>query len=195
MKKLFFAAVAAIAISFASCDSKPAPTATPDDTPQTIELPTTAALDSVLTAGDSTGIKTFLTEIQDKIKDADPAKYAEQLKGIQEWLKANADKITAVVGTGAIADVVKQVTEFEIPSIGDAVGEAVDGAVEEGKEKVEGAVEDVKNAAEGVVEEGKAKVDGAVEDVKNAAEDVKGKVDEKVEDAKAVGDAVKNLVK
>ena len=81
MKKLFFVAMAAVAMTFTACDTKK-PEATPDPTPQEEAVAEVAYADSLtaaLEAKDAGKIEQFLTEIQEKVNGAEAAKYKDQL--------------------------------------------------------------------------------------------------------------------
>ena len=180
MKKLFFVAMAAVAMTFGSCtDNKPAPVVEPEE--EEIEMISTDSLATVLEAADSTQLGSLLQTVQEQIenlKNVDPAKAKEYLANVQAFLKENAEKIKAFVGTGAVAALVDQVTnlpEIEVPDVVDAA-----------KEAVEGAAEDVADAAADAAEGAKEAVTEKVEEVKDAAA-------EKVQDAKdAAANAVDN---
>ena len=184
MKKLFFVAMAAIAMTFGSCtDNKTTPPVEPQ--PEEIEMITTDSLATVLEAADSTQLGSLLQTVQEQIenlKNIDPAKAKEYLANVQAFLKENAEKIKAVVGTGTIASLVDQVTnlpEIEVPDVTTAAEEAVEGA----KEAVADKVEEVTDAAAEKVEEVKDAAAEKVEDVKDAAADA---VDKAADKAKSI---------
>ena len=178
MKKFLFIAAAVAAITFTSCKNE-APAPVQEEEAPEVELVSADSLANFIEAADTTAISNFLTEAQSKIeqlKAIDPAKAKEYLAAIQTLLKDNADKIKAFIGTGAVAsliDTVNNLPEIEVPDV-----------VEGAKEAVEGAAEDVKEAAGDVVEGAKDAVEGAAEDVKEAAGDAVQAGKEAVENAK-----------
>ena len=175
MKKFFLLAMAAVAMTFTACKNEPAAPAQPEE-PQAEEvvLIETDSIAKVIEAADSTQLSSLLTTVQEQIeslKNTDPAKAKEYLATIQNFLKENADKIKAFVGTGTVASLVDQVTKFELPDVVDAAKDAAaevkDAAVDKANEAVDaakGAVEDAKNAA----------ADKAADAVDAAADKVKG---------------------
>ncbi len=188
MKKLFFVAMAAVAMTFTACQDKPAPAPAPEEETPEVELVSTDSIAAVIEAADSTQLSTLLTEAQSKIeelKNIDPAKAKEYLAAIQNLLKENAEKIKAFAGTGAVAtlvDAVNNLPAIEVPDVAAAAEEAVENAGDAVKDAAEGAVEDVKEAAGDAaqaaadkVEEVKdAAADKAAEAVDNAADKLKG---------------------
>ncbi len=173
MKKLFFMAMAAVAITFASCDTTPKAPAEPEPETPEIELVSTDSIAAIIETQDSTLLNTLLTEAQTKIeelKTIDPAKAKEYLAKLQALLKDNADKIKAFAGTGAVAsviDAVNNLPEIEVPDVVDAAGEAVDNA----KEAVSEKAEEVKDAAVEAVDNAKEAASEKAEEVKDAAKE------------------------
>ncbi|MBR7066622.1 MAG: hypothetical protein IKI36_08035 [Prevotella sp.] len=188
MKKLFFVAMAAVAMTFTACQDKPAPAPAPEEETPEVELVSTDSIAAVIEAADSTQLSTLLTEAQSKIeelKNIDPAKAKEYLAAIQNLLKENAEKIKAFAGTGAVAtlvDAVNNLPAIEVPDVAAAAEEAVENAGDAVKDAAEGAVEDVKEAtgdaaqaaADKVEEVKDAAADKAAEAVDNAADKLKG---------------------
>ena len=187
MKKLFFVAMAAVAMTFTACKKEAAPAPVEEEAPE-VELVSTDSIAAVIEAADSTQLGALLTEAQAKIEELtniDPAKAKEYLAAIQTLLKENADKIKAFAGTGAVASVIDAVSnlpEIEVPDVADAAKEAVENAVEDVKdaaaEKVEDAKEAVSDAADAVVDKANevkdAAADKAAEAADKAADAVKG---------------------
>ncbi len=188
MKKLFFVAMAAVAMTFTACNDKPAPAPAPEEEAPEVEVVSTDSIAAVIEAADSTQLSALLTEAQSKIdelKNIDPAKAKEYLAAIQNLLKENAEKIKAFAGTGAVATLVDAVTnlpEIEVPDVAAAAEEAVENAGDAVKDAADGAVENAKDAAADAaqaatdkVEEVKdAAADKAAEAVDNAADKLKG---------------------
>ena len=194
MKKLFFVAMAADAMTFTACTDKPAAPAAPETEPAPeVELVGIDSIKTVIEAADSTTLSTLLTEAQSKIdqlKGIDAAKAKEYLASLQALLKENAEKIKAFAGTGAVAtviDAVNSLPEIEVPDVAAAAEEAVEGAVEDVKEAAEG----VKDAANEKVEDAKAAVSDAVNAAANKVEEVKDAAAEKT--AGAVDDAANKI--
>ena len=202
MKKLFFVALAAVAMTFTACkNDKPATDQPkPQENTEVAEVNYTDSLKAALENSDASKIEQFVNEVKEKITGVDAAKFAPQLEAVQTWLKDNADKIKEVLGDkfGGVEAAITAVANFDAKSLLDSAAEgaenAAEGAVEGAKDVVEGAVEEgksavetVKEGAEQVAGDVKATADKAVEEVKNAPENLKeaGK--------KAATDAINNL--
>ena len=175
MKKFFLLAMAAVAMTFTACKNEPAAPAQPEE-PQAEEvvLIETDSIAKVIEAADSTQLSSLLTTVQEQIeslKNTDPAKAKEYLATIQNFLKENADKIKAFVGTGTVASLVDQVTKFELPDVVDAAKDIAEGAAEGAVDAAEDAAAEVKDAAVDKANEAVDAAKGAVEDAKNAAAD------------------------
>ena len=175
MKKFFLLAMAAVAMTFTACKNEPAAPAQPEE-PQAEEvvLIETDSIAKVIEAADSTQLSSLLTTVQEQIeslKNTDPAKAKEYLATIQNFLKENADKIKAFVGTGTVASLVDQVTKFELPDVVDAAKDIAEGAAEGAVDAAKDAAAEVKDAAVDKANEAVDAAKGAVEDAKNAAAD------------------------
>lgn len=174
MKKFFFIAMAAVAMTFTACTDKPAPAPEPEPEPE-VEFVAVDSIASVIEAADSTQLSTLLTDAQAKIEEMtkiDPAKAKEYLAALQNLLKENAEKIKAFAGTGAVASVIDAVTnlpEIEVPDVADAAAEAVEGAVEGAQEAATEAVDGAKEAVGDAAAAAQDAVEGAVEDAQDAA--------------------------
>lgn len=147
MKKVMFMAVAAAAISFASCTSNTnkgtASDADSVKTPvvETQEVDVTKDLSAKLDAKDAAGLQDALNSVNEKIKSLkeegklDEAK--AMLKQVQDFLAANSEKVKEVAGNSeALNKIIEGVKA--IPSE----------AVEAGKEATENVKEDVKTATD-----------------------------------------------
>ncbi len=192
MKKLFFVAMAAVAMTFTACKNEaPAPAPEPE-TPE-VELVSTDSIAAVIEAADSTQLSSLLTEAQAKIEELtkiDPAKAKDYLAAIQTLLKENADKIKAFAGTGAVASVIDAVNNLpaiEVPDVAAAAEEAADKAAE----GVKDAAEAVQDAAAEKVEDAKAAVNDAANAAVDKANEVKDAAAEKA--AGAIDDAANKL--
>ena len=143
MKKVLFAVMAMIAIGFTSCGNKQA---APADATETAAFDVeaavsemTSALSEQIEAQDANKFQEVLATVQEKIKEliaSNPEAAKTFVAQVQAFLKENAEKIKAFVGTGAVAALVDQVTnlpEIEVPDVVDAAKEAVDPAAEQGK--------------------------------------------------------------
>ncbi len=192
MKKLFFVAMATVAMTFTACKNEaPAPAPEPE-TPE-VELVSTDSIAAVIEAADSTQLSSLLTEAQAKIEELtkiDPAKAKDYLAAIQTLLKENADKTKAFAGTGAVASVIDAVNNLpaiEVPDVAAAAEEAADKAAE----GVKDAAEAVQDAAAEKVEDAKAAVNDAANAAVDKANEVKDAAAEKA--AGAIDDAANKL--
>ena len=174
MKKFFFIAMAAVAMTFTACTDKPTPPPVVEDEPE-VEFVGVDSIASVIEAADSTQLSALLTEAQAKIEEMtkiDPAKAKEYLAALQNLLKENAEKIKAFAGTGAVASVIDAVAnlpEIEVPDVADAAAEAVEGAVEGAQEAAAEAVDGAKETVGDAAAAAQDAVEGAVEDAQDAA--------------------------
>ena len=199
MKKFFLLAMAAVAMTFTACKNEPAAPAQPEE-PQAAEvvLIETDSIAKVIEAADSTQLSSLLTTVQEQIeslKNTDPAKAKEYLATIQNFLKENADKIKAFVGTGTVASLVDQVTKFELPDVVDAAKDIAEGAAEGAVDAAEGAVDAAKDAAAEVKDAAVDKANEAVDAAKGAVEDAKNAAADKAADAvDAAADKVKGAL-
>ena len=192
MKKLFFVAMAAVAMTFTACKNEaPAPAPEPE-TPE-VELVSTDSIAAVIEAADSTQLSSLLTEAQAKIEELtkiDPAKAKDYLAAIQTLLKENADKIKAFAGTGAVASVIDAVNNLpaiEVPDVASAAEEAAENAAE----GVKDAAEAVQDAAAEKIEDAKATVNDAANAAVDKANEMKDAAAEKA--AGAIDDAANKL--
>ena len=203
MKKLFFVAIAAVGLCFASCKDKATtdqPAAAQDSVEAVVEDPA-ADLQKALEANDSSAFQKIITTVTEKFDalkslDGDAlAKAKEYIAKAQTFLKENAEKITAFVGGNSVisglldkvnaipAEAIAPVAAAEgaaadaVEGAKDAAESAVEGAASTAAEKVEGAVDAAKDAA------GKA-VDATKEAASKAAEKVGEAADKAVDGAK-----------
>lgn len=198
MKKLFFIAIAAVGLCFASCNDKAKTDqaqGTEDTTAVVVEDPT-ADLQKALEANDSSAFQKIMTTVTEKFEglknlDGDALNKAkEYVAKAQAFLNENAEKITAFVGGNTVIsgllDKVKAIPAdaLAIPAAAEGAVEAAEGAA---ATAAEGAVEGAKDAAQGVVEGATEKAGAAVD----AAKDAAGKAAEQVQQAadQAVGAA------
>ena len=193
MKKLFFVAMAAVAMTFTACKNEaPAPAPEEPETPE-VELVSTDSIAAVIEAADSTQLSTLLTEAQAKIQELtniDPAKAKDYLAAIQTLLKENADKIKAFAGTGAVASVIDAVNNLpaiEVPDVASAAEEAAENAAE----GVKDAAEAVQDAAAEKIEDAKSAVNDAANAAVDKANEMKDAAAEKA--AGAIDDAANKL--
>ena len=193
MKKLFFVAMAAVAMTFTACKKEAAPAPAPEPETPEVELVSTDSIAAVIEAADSTQLSTLLTEAQAKIQELtniDPAKAKDYLAAIQALLKENADKIKAFAGTGAVASVIDAVNNLpaiEVPDVASAAEEAAENAAE----GVKDAAEAVQDAAAEKVEDAKAAVNDAANAAVDKANEMKDAAAEKA--AGAIDDAANKL--
>lgn len=194
MKKLFFVAIAAVGLCFASCKDKATtdqPAATQDSVEAVVEDPA-ADLQKALEANDSSAFQKIITAVTEKFEslknlDGDALNKAkEYIAKAQTFLSENAEKITAFVGGNSVItgllDKVKA-----IPADALAIPTAAEGA----KDAAEGAVEGAKGAVEGAAAAAADKVEGAVDAAKEAgAKAVDAAKDAGAKAAEKVGEAV-----
>jgi vacuolar-type H+-ATPase subunit H len=202
MKKLFFMALAVVAISFASCGNKAQQKVEEAvDSTEAVVEDVNAAADEAISAlteqiekNDASALQTTLESIKAKIASfiaANPELAKEYLGKVQNFLKENADKIKAVVGTNAaVTALVDGIANLPSDSV-----EKLTGATEALKALGIDAGSLVKNAAADAVEGAADAVenvkDAAKETVENAKEAVADKANEAVQDAKdKAGEAV-----
>ena len=202
MKKFFVMAVAALAMTFASCSNKTAkaPEAVVEDTVAVVDAAAEAeatinALAENLESKDANAFQTALEAVKAKVAEFlanNPAIAQEYLAKVQGFLKENASKIKEFVGANAaVSSLIDGISAIPTESIEKLTG-ATDAlkalgidaaslagnAVEGAKDAVEGAVEGAKDAA------ANAK-DAAVNTVENAKNAAAEKANAAVEDAKA----------
>jgi len=182
MKKVFFAFMAMVAISFAACTNKtqaPANTEGPDVEAAVTE--TTSALSEQIEAQDVDKFKSVVSSITDKIKElikADPEAAKEYVAQVQDFLKQNADKIKSFVGdnesvNGAINSLVSTPADKIVSGI-TSIMEGVDKATEAAKDAASKATEDAKDAAKDKANEVKDAVKQKTSDaIDKAADKVK----------------------
>lgn len=171
MKKLFFALMAVVAMTLASCSGR---TEAPGAAEATAEAPAqadevAAALESDINSGNADTFKARITAIIEKIKELvtqNPAVAQEYFTKAQEFLKTNADKITSLVGDNAeIKALVSTLADGNAASFVNSLmgnmGDAVQGlqdAVSNALEGVDaqGIQDAVSNAIDGVLNQGDA---------------------------------------
>ncbi|MBQ9637407.1 MAG: hypothetical protein IJV36_05880 [Prevotella sp.] len=194
MKKILFV-VAAAAFTFASCGNKTnAPEAVVDSTEVVAEEANAAAdeaisnLTQLLDGQDASALQTAIEAIKAKAAElvaVNPEIAKEYVAKVQNFLKENADKVKALVGDNAAVNTAvaaltavsaDDVVSGFLSTVGDAAGNAVEGAkeaVEGAKDAAAQAVEDAKNAAADkaneAVEGAKEKAAAAVDDAAAAA--------------------------
>ena len=201
MKKVFFMALAAVGLMFASCTNKPAqaPVEEAIDSTEVALQEANAAADEVIAqlseATDATGIQSALEAVKAKVAEfiaKNPEIAKEYLAKVQGFLKDNADKIKGLVaGNAAVAGLLDTVTGIPSESVdallnaGDALkGLGIDAASLAGK-----AVDAAGDAVEGNAIEGAA--DAAVDAAKDAKDAVVDKANDAVDAAKdKAGEAV-----
>ena len=206
MKKIFLMAVAAAALTFASCGQKQQAPVDPnaeaiDSVAVLTEEANTAAdevisqLGSNLEAKDVSAFQTALEAVKAKVADflaKNPEIAKEYISKVQNFLKENADKIKAVVGTNAavtalvdgIANLPSESVEKltgateALKALGIDAGSLVKNAAADAVEGAADAVENVKDAAKETVENAK---DAVVDKANEAVQDAKDKAGEAVD--------------
>lgn len=199
MKKVFFMALAAVGLMFASCTNKPAqaPVEEAIDSTEVALQEANAAADEVIAqlseATDATGIQSALEAVKAKVAEfiaKNPEIAKEYLAKVQGFLKDNADKIKGLVaGNAAVAGLLDTVNAIPSDTVdallgaGDALkGLGIDAASLAGKavDAAGDAVEGAKDAAVDAVNDAK---DAAVEKAADAVEGAKDKAGEAVDKA------------
>lgn len=169
MKKLFYVFVAVAGLTLASCGTTPAPGAVET----AVEAPDQAgavadSLQADLNSGNATTFKARVTAIIEKVKELvtqNPQVAQEYFTKAQEFLRANASKISALVGDNAevnalvstIAD--GNATQFVnsiITSMGgtiqNTVQNAVDSAMQDAAGQIADQLQDVPGAVQNAVQ-------------------------------------------
>lgn len=183
MKKFFLMAMAGLALTIASCTSEKK--AQVEETEQTELATATDAIAAALEAGDASALQSALEAAKEKAAElvaSNPEVAQEYLNKVQEFLKEQADKVTALVGDNeAVKAVVSAVTEAPVNQVMDGLKSLVDNANEAAEQKVE----DVKNAATQAVEDAKAAAEDKVnEEVQNAKDKANDAINKGVDAAK-----------
>ena len=178
MKKIFMMAVAAAALTFASCGQKQQapvdPNAEAIDSVAVLTEEANTAADEVISqlganleSKDVSAFQTALEAVKAKVADflaKNPEIAKEYISKVQNFLKENADKIKAVVGTNAAvtalvaaADAVEGAADA-VENVKDAAKETVENAKEAVADKANEAVQDAKDKAGEAVDKGAAAV-------------------------------------
>ena len=183
MKKFFLMAMAGLALTIASCTSEKK--AQVEETEQTELATATDAIAAAIEAGDASALQSALEAAKEKAAElvaSNPEVAQEYLNKVQEFLKEQADKVTALVGDNeAVKAVVSAVTEAPVNQVMDGLKSLVDNANEAAEQKVE----DVKNAATQAVEDAKAAAEDKVnEEVQNAKDKANDAINKGVDAAK-----------
>jgi len=175
MKKLFFVAVAAFALTFASCGNKTAQPVEEVDSVALLTEEATVAADSMvsdltkfLDAKDVNAFQAALETVKEKIAELagiNPDVAKEYMTKIQNFLNEKKDVVAAVVGSNAaVSEVVKSLVDNPVDKFVDSVKESLTGAKDAAVDKAAEAVDGAKEAVDGA----KEAVDGAVDAVKEA---------------------------
>ena len=200
MKKVLFMAIAAVAISFASCtnaakgDTDAADsTATP--AVESVAEDLTKDLQSKLDAKDSNGMQAALATINEKIevlkKEGKLEEAKALVKQVQDFLTSNAETVKSVIGENeSLNNLVESVKAIPVDALG-AGQEAVEGvqnAASAAQEKAGEAVDAAKQKTNEAVDAAKQKTNEAVDAAKQKAAD---KINETAD--KAASKAIKGL--
>lgn len=171
MKKVLFMAVAAVALTFTSCDPKKT-NANEEGVDSTMTVvdeaeALTNGLNDALEANDASAVEKALAAVKEKLGSLDLEKGKEVLATVQNFLKENADKIKGVVGGNAIAaGLLDNLTNLKAEGL-----EALMATPENVNNAAEDAVNNVKDAAAEKANAAKDAVEGAVNDAANKAAD------------------------
>lgn len=184
MKKLFIVAIAAAAFTITSCGNKSNEQAQAVEAEEVVEATADDAVTDLaaqLEAGDANKFQTALTSLYEKaaqLLKENPDKAKEYLTKAQNFLKENAEKVTALVGENeAVKSVVNTLVEQNVEEVANGLLQQI-GVVQDAQEKVE--------EAQAAVDDAKEKV----ENVKENVENVKENVENVKEAAKGVKDAL-----
>lgn len=170
MKKFFFMAVAVLTLGLASCGENKG-----DDAAAVIE-----SLKTQLEAGDASGVQTTLQAAQAKIAELvaqNPEAAKTYVTKIQDFVKENKEKITAVVGDNLA-------TQTLVQTLVDTPAETVISTLTAGQSVIDNAnqaAQDIQDAAQQAVDE---QVNAAQEAAQEQAEAAKEAVNQKVDEAK-----------
>lgn len=195
MKKVFMLALAAVAMTFASCGNKTNNEAGASDSAAVaVESAQTEAqnvieqLKEKIEAKDASAIQNLLTKAQEYVK-ANPETAKEYLTKVQEFVKENAEKIKAAVGDNAIVNGL--VTTLTTTSADDVVNKFVEigsdakAVIDDTQKAIEKAPQDMKEAADKAVEDTKTKLnEKANEQVNKGKEAANKAIDKGVSDVK-----------
>lgn len=172
MKKLFVMALAALAIGFTSCSEG---TQKGDDVAAMVEN-----LKTQLEAGDAPALQSALQTAQEKIGELvakDPETAKTYVAKVQEFLKANSEKVVALVGDNEMAKGI-------VTTLVNAPAEVVVSALAGGQSLADQAKVAAKLAADQVqqtADSAQSAISKAVEEKANEmVEDAKQKVNEKI---------------
>jgi hypothetical protein len=214
MKKFFVMAVAALAMTFASCvNNKPAQA--PEEVIDTVAIDAQAEADASISAlkekmeaKDAGAFQAALEAIKAKVAEfiaKNPAIAQEYLAKVQGFLKENADAIKSFVGSNAaVSSLVDGIAAIPSESVEKLTGATealkalgIDAAALAGN-AVDGAKDAVEGAADAAVEGAKDAVDGAKDAVDGAKDAAADKVNEAKDKAgaaidNAAADAKKKL--
>ena len=178
MKKFLVMAVAALSLSLASCSDK---AQNNDEASVAIE-----ALQSQLANGDASGIQATLENVKAKVAELvaqNPDAAKAYVAKVQEFLKENAEKVTALVGDNAV-------TQTLFSTIVNTPSDVVVQTLASGQSVVDNAQEQLQDAADAIGQAAQEKVDeanAAIEDGKEKIADEVDKAAQKVNDAVSEG--------
>lgn len=177
MKKLFFIAVAAISLVFAACSENKS-----DEASAVIEN-----LKAQIEAGDASALQSTLQSIQAKVAEIvakDPEAAKTYVAKIQEFVKENKEKITAVIGDNAVAQGV-------VSALVDAPAETVVSTLTAGQSVLNNAQEAAEGVKDSLNQAVNDQIDAAKEKVGEEIDKAAEKANEKVNEAAA--EAMKSL--
>lgn len=215
MKKIFIMAAVSAAITFASCGNSQKQDSDNTDSVvvansavEAISTEIESALKDMaaqLDVKDASKFNEALVQTQEKIQElitTDPEAAKDYLQQMQDYLKANADKIEEVAGTetaaatSAITNVsasqLIETVKSQIDSETSTVGSNAISKAAEAVSTVKNAPTEAKEAASQAVEQGKSTVESKVQET---VESAKQKTDDAIESSKQkANDAVNNSV-
>lgn len=188
MKKMYFAALAVAALTFAACgnSTKPAEEVV-DSTEVAVEdVDVNAELDAVtaaLASNDEAAVTEGVTKVQtiiQKLAAAGNTELAvEYAQKVQEWYNTNKEKVAEVVKN---SEVLQKAVE-QLPTSVDAVKAYLEQVGVSADETIDAAAEQVGAAAE-QVDKAKEQINAAKEKIEAAPEQVKAKAEQAATEAR-----------
>ncbi|WP_455076097.1 hypothetical protein [Prevotella koreensis] len=181
MKKVLFMAVAAAAISFASCTSNTnkgeANVADSINTPtvENAKEDVTTELQSKLEAKDAEGMLNVLKTINEKIKSLQEEGKLEEAKNLliqaQDFLINNSEKVNSIIGDNeTLNKMIEAVNGIPVEALG-----ASTEALKDTKEGIKDAKEGIKDAANSVEKKTEEATDKAKKEADKKAKEALGK--------------------
>lgn len=170
MKKFFFMAVAVLTLGLASCGENKG-----DDAAAVIE-----SLKTQLEAGDASAVQATLQTAQAKIAELvaqNPEAAKTYVTKIQEFVKENKEKITAVVGDNLA-------TQTLVQTLVDTPAETVISTLTAGQSVIDNAQQAAQDIQDSIQQAAQEQVEAVQDAAQQQAEAAKEAVNQKVDEAK-----------